>query len=193
MVVKFLKNLCLCFSFLFCLSSCTSLYVGKAVGDFTLEDRPFGSSVMDSKTEISLKSDLFDANHTYIANVNLIVSERRALVTGNLNSQEEIDDVESIIWKNPYITKVYNYLDLTQNGIVDSGKDAILSKTVRLRLIGTEGVTSSNYKTLVNNKIVYVLGYSESEKERDLMLQSLQQVSGLRRIIPFVIICKKEK
>jgi len=187
------RNLLLCLLCLFCLTSCTEFSVGKAVGDFTLEDRPFGSSVMDSKTEISLKSDLFDVNHTYPVKVSLIVSERRALLTGTMDSQDEIDEVESIIWKNPYITKVYNYLDLTESGIVDSGKDIWLSKLVSLHLLGAKGVTSSNYKTLINNKIVYVLGYSESEKERDLMLQTLRQVPGIRRIIHFVIIHKKEK
>jgi osmotically-inducible protein OsmY len=175
------------------ISACTELSIGKTVGDFTLEDRPFGSSVMDSKTEISLKSDLFDYNHTFPVKVSLMVSERRALIVGNMDSQEEIDAVERIIWKNPYITEVYNYLELTENGIVDSSKDFLLSKAVRLHLIGAEGVTSSNYKTLVNNKIVYVLGYAESAKEKDLMLQTLQKVTGLRRIVPFVIIVKKEK
>ena len=107
------------------------------------------------------------------------------------DSQEEIDAVERIIWENPYITEVYNYMTLTSNGIVDTGKDAWLSKAVIFHLIGEEGVTSSNYKTLVKNKIVYVLGYAESEKEKELMLQTLKNVSGLRRIMPFVIIHDK--
>lgn len=176
---------------LFFIPGCAEITLGKAVGDFTLEDRPFGSSVMDSKTEISLKSDLFDYDHTFPVKVSLIVSERRALVVGNMDSQEEIDAVERIIWENPYITEVYNYMTLTSNGIVDTGKDAWLSKAVIFHLIGEEGVTSSNYKTLVKNKIVYVLGYAESEKEKELMLQTLKNVSGLRRIMPFVIIHDK--
>ncbi len=178
---------------LFCVPSCTGLYMGKTVGDFTLEDRPFGSSVMDSKTELSLKSDLFDRDHTLPTKVSLIVSERRALVVGNLDSTEEIDTVKEIIWSNPYITKVYDYMTVNQNGTIDAGKDIYLAKAVTMRLIGTEGVTSSNYKTLVNNKIAYVLGYAESEKEKELMLQALRKVSGLRRIVHFVLIRPQEK
>ena len=173
------------------LSSCAELTAGKAASDYALEDRPFGSSIADTKAEFSLKSDLFDTNHTYPLKVSLIVSERRVLLAGNMDNQQQIDEVESVIWKNPYVKEVYNYLDLADNSIIDSGKDILLDKAIKMHLIGAEGVTSSNYKVLVNNKIAYILGYAESAKERDLMIKALQKVAGLRRIVPFVIIHKK--
>lgn len=195
LVVKtlILRKLILSLSLIFIASissSCTEIAASKAALNFALEDRPFGSSVQDTKTEISLATDFFDYEHTMPTKISVIVSERRALLVGELETQEDIDKITSIVWNNDYIIKVYNYIELADDtsDIIDSTKDIALNKLILAKLIGTEGVTSSNYKTLVHDKIAYVLGYSGDKHEKELALKAMKQVPGLRRVIPFIII-----
>jgi len=171
------------------LAACTEIQATKAVISFATEDRPFGDSLMDSRTEISLKSDLFQLYHTYPVELVLLVSERRALVAGYLESQDEIDAVIAKIWENPYITTVYNHLELLpKNSLLEDGDDMVLAKLVAARLLLCEDLTSANYKTAVFDKIAYVIGLSASKDEVQRAINEIKKVAGLRKIISYVII-----
>ncbi len=171
------------------LSACTEIQATKAVVSFATEDRPFGDSLQDTQAEISLKSDLFRLYHTYPLELVLLVSESRALVAGYLDSQDEIDAVIATIWENPYITKVYNHLEvLPKNSLVDDGTDMVLAKLITARLLLCEGLTSANYKTAVFDNIAYVLGLSASKTEAERAIAEIKKVAGLRKIISYVII-----
>ena len=171
------------------LTACTEIQATKAVISFATEDRPFGDSLMDSKTEISLKSDLFQLYHTYPVELVLLVSERRALVAGYLESQDEIDAVIAKIWENPYITTVYNHLELLpKNSLLEDGDDMVLAKLVAARLLLCENLTSANYKTAVFDNIAYVIGLTDSEDEAHRAINEIKKVAGLRKIISYVII-----
>lgn len=171
------------------LTACTEIQATKAVISFATEDRPFGDSLKDTQAEISLKSDLFRLNHTYPLELVLLVSERRALVAGYLESQDEIDAVIAKIWKNPYITKVYNHLEvLPQNSLLEDGDDMVLAKLVAARLLLCENLTSANYKTAVFDNIAYVIGLTDSEDEAHRAVNEIKKVAGLRKIISYVII-----
>ena len=171
------------------LTACTEIQATKAVISFATEDRPFGDSLKDTQAEISLKSDLFRLNHTYPLELVLLVSERRALVAGYLESQDEIDAVIAKIWKNPYITKVYNHLEvLPQNSLLEDGDDMVLTKLVAARLLLCENLTSANYKTAVFDNIAYVIGLTDSEDEAHRAVNEIKKVAGLRKIISYVII-----
>ena len=189
---KLFKRLCIAFlasGFLLFLAACTEIQATKAVISFATEDRPFGDSLMDSQAEISLKSDLFQLYHTYPIELVLLVSERRALVAGYLESQDEIDTVIAKIWENPYITKVYNHLELLpKNSLLEDGDDMVLGKLVTARLLLCENLTSANYKTAVFDKIAYVIGFSSSEEEVQRAINEIKKVAGLRKIISYVII-----
>ena len=189
---KLFKRLCVAFlasaSLLF-LTACTEIQATKAVISFATEDRPFGDSLMDSQTEISLKSDLFQLYHTYPLELVLLVSERRALVAGYLESQEEIDTVIAKIWENPYITTVYNHLELLpKNSLLEDGDDMVLAKLIAARLLLCENLTSANYKTAVFDKIAYVIGLSASKDEVQRAINEIKKVAGLRKIVSYVII-----
>ena len=171
------------------LTACTEIQATKAVISFATEDRPFGDSLKDTQAEISLKSDLFRLNHTYPLELVLLVSERRALVAGYLESQDEIDAVIAKIWENPYITKVYNHLEvLPQNSLLEDGDDMVLTKLVAARLLLCENLTSANYKTAVFDNIAYVIGLTDSEDEAHRAVNEIKKVAGLRKIISYVII-----
>ena len=171
------------------LTACTEIQATKAVISFATEDRPFGDSLKDTQAEISLKSDLFRLNHTYPLELVLLVSERRALVAGYLESQDEIDAVIAKIWKNPYITKVYNHLEvLPKNSLLEDGDDMVLAKLVAARLLLCENLTSANYKTAVFDNIAYVIGLTDSEDEAHRAVNEIKKVAGLRKIISYVII-----
>ena len=171
------------------LTACTEIQATKAVISFATEDRPFGDSLKDTQAEISLKSDLFRLNHTYPLELVLLVSERRALVAGYLESQDEIDAVIAKIWENPYITKVYNHLEvLPQNSLLEDGDDMVLAKLVAARLLLCENLTSANYKTAVFDNIAYVIGLTDSEDEAHRAVNEIKKVAGLRKIISYVII-----
>jgi len=190
--LKLFKGLYMAFlasAILLFLAACTEIQATKAVISFATEDRPFGDSLMDSRTEISLKSDLFQLYHTYPVELVLLVSERRALVAGYLESQDEIDAVIAKIWENPYITTVYNHLELLpKNSLLEDGDDMVLAKLVAARLLLCEDLTSANYKTAVFDKIAYVIGLSASKDEVQRAINEIKKVAGLRKIISYVII-----
>ena len=175
--------------FLFFLTACTEIQATKAVISFATEDRPFGDSLKDTQTEISLKSDLFQLNHAYPVELVLLVSERRALAAGYLESQDEIDAVIAKIWENPYITKVYNHLEvLPQTTLLENSDDMMLAKLITARLLLCEGLTSANYKTAVFDNVAYVLGLTDSEDEAHMAISSIKKVAGLRKIISYITV-----
>ena len=190
---NFFKRLCATLSaslaILLFLAACTEIQATKAVISFATEDRPFGDSLKDTQAEISLKSDLFQLNHAYPVELVLLVSERRALVAGYLESQDEIDAVIAKIWESPYITKVYNHLEiLPQTSLLENSDDMMLAKLVTARLLLCEDLTSANYKTAVFDNVAYVLGLTASEDEAHLAINSIKKVAGLRKIISYITV-----
>ena len=187
---QFFLILIFCFLTPFLFGCTTAVIAGStATVSYATEDRNFSSSVKDNENEISLRSDLFQKNHTYSVDVSLVISERRLLVVGNVDSEKDIDTILETLWKNPYITEIYNHLTIKNNSdFLDFSQDFILNKKVWGYLIGTSGVTSANYKTLVKNKTLYVLGSTSSEKEKTLAINALKEVSGLRGIVEYIII-----
>lgn len=175
------------FSVLFLVGS-SIIFSGCAINYLT-EDRSFNGSVKDSEAEISLRNALFQKDQNYFADVSVIVAEKRALLTGSVDSSESIDEIVTIVNKNSYITDVYNHLTVNSNGsIKDSSMDLFLNKKIFAALVSTEGVTSANYKTVVKDRIAYIMGSTNSSKEKALALKAAREVSGLRKVVDYIII-----
>lgn len=184
------------FSFLLFLisffSSCTAVVAGNTVANFATEDRPFGDSVKDSETEIYLKNAFFQKNHAYLTEVSIFVSERRALLTGSVETESEIQDIIEITRSNSYITDIYNHISLKDKDSVRSdGIDIFLNKKIFAELLGGEHITSANYKTVVQDRIAYIIGSTKSLEEKKLVLERLRNISGLRKIVDYIIIIEE--
>ena len=154
------------FSVLFLVGS-SIIFSGCAINYLT-EDRSFNGSVKDSEAEISLRNALFQKDQNYFADVSVIVAEKRALLTGSVDSSESIDEIVTIVNKNSYITDVYNHLTVNSNcSIKDSSMDLFLNKKIFAALVSTEGVTSANYKTVVKDRLPpHCLHYGFDEQQQ---------------------------
>ncbi len=170
-------------------SGCGAIVAGNSAANFATEDRAFGDSVQDSENELTLRNALFQKDYSYLAEASVIVAERRVLLTGSVASQNDIEQIVAICWENPYVTEVYNHLTISDSDSVkDSGTDVFLNKKIFAELLTTSGITSANYKTVVKDRIAYIIGSTKSAEEKKKALQAVRSISGIRKIVEYITV-----
>ena len=167
------------------MSGCAVLLVGGAVGGAmsASDRRTFGAQTEDTSIEFkgsSRISTVFgDAVHVSVNSYN-----RKVLLTGEVKDQATKAKVEAEIAALENVHSVVNEIQVAMflSSFSSRSSDVLLSSKVRAKLVGTKDIYSSSFKIVTESGVVYLMG-RVSQREGDTAAASVQEVSGVQKII----------
>ena len=156
---------------------------------FTPEERSLSSAVDDFNTQTELNGRLLGQSAAMFANVNTTVIEGRVHLSGTVATNEERLTATRLAWDTPNVREVVNDIEVTTDtGLGDVVRDRWISTQVRTRILTDGGIHDVNYTIDTQNKVVYILGIAQNQKELDRVLSHARSVDGVRQVVNYAVL-----
>lgn len=127
-----------------------------------------------------------DANLTKNSSITVTVFNRVVLLTGQVPSDAMKVKAESLVQTVPNIRRVYNQLHVAPIvGMIQTADDATISANINARMMVTSNLNSNNFKYVVENKVVYLMGYA-SREQTNMAIKVIRNSSGVKRVVNLV-------
>ena len=167
----------------------TTMFTGVITGT---QDRTVREIKDDVEIWTSIKNQFLQYNtKDLFQNVSLKVTEGRVLLTGNVNKINTKLLAERISWIPAGVVEVINQIELKEDYRgKDIARDSMLTAKVKARLALERDIKSNNYKIQTVNNVVYVIGVTKSKVELSRAVDLISKVSGVKRVVNYVIIRK---
>ena len=188
---KHLKNAWRPFCFLallFWLGGCqiwTPLIRGvHSAGTVIMDDRPLDEDASDISLYIEVRKNLSATQSKFLLDVQVTVFQGEVLLTGALPDISLIDQAVETTWKTQGVRRVYNYIRLGKaQDFVSTSGEAAVATAIRGQLMLTKGVKACNYKTVVENGVVYVMGLQNTPEEWENAREVIRSTIGVQKVI----------
>ena len=177
------------------LINCAQVATGTAIKVATVnqEDRSIGEFVDDAIIKTIIKNAYFDQNETLFFNIDVEVSQARVLLTGTVENIDLKIEATRIAWGAKGVQTVINEIQISNSdSILNYADDLVISTKVKGMLILDENVNSLNYNIETVNKLVYIIGISSSETEKNLVIDIAKEVYGVEEVIDYITIKKSD-
>lgn len=151
--------------------------------------RALDHSMTDLSADAQLKGVLFaDRSHDY-SDIDLTIYEGRLLLTGTMRTEEGRKKLVENAWKADGVEQVIDEVVIGDKTSFGQGvKDARIDETLRAKFIADGDVRSGDYKIVVSNGGVYLLGSSRSQAELDKALRLARAIGGVKNVVPYVTV-----
>jgi osmotically-inducible protein OsmY len=183
------------------LSACVeTVAVGTVVtGGLVLREK----SIVNTKDDLVITSKIikeFTLNGLKKHNnsIDVIVNEKRVLLTGNTENEEIAKKASDIAWKVKNVKEVIDEIQIVKNkGLFGSlfgyCRDAMITSEVNSRLLLEKNISSSNYHAITVNKIVYLIGIAQDESEIAKATKAAAKARGVIKVISHVILKEDQR
>ncbi|MEG3616980.1 BON domain-containing protein [Magnetovibrio sp. PR-2] len=172
-------------------SACTpvGLVLGGAagVGVSAYSERGVDGVARDLALTSRVLEKLSSHDHTFIAKVGVDVYESRALLTGQLDSEDQRADAVRLAWQVDGIVDVINEIHVTtEGGILNTARDAWISTQLEAKLTFDKKVLAINYMIETTGATVYLMGIAQSDTELQRVRDHARSIDYVRRIVSHV-------
>lgn len=187
---KFYINCFLLISLL-SLSGCIVLGIATTAttGLMVAEERSVGSIVDDKVIVAKVKYDLIkNSKENSLKGISVNVYEGRVLLTGHVPNIESKDEADKVTWLARGVKEVINETLITKNPEASDAKDLWITTKIKSKFLMAKEIHSVNYKVVVYNDVVYLLGIAANQEELDVVLQVTSEVKGVSKVKNFIVI-----
>ena len=177
------------------LAHCAQVVTGTAVKVATVsqEERSIGEFVDDAIIKTVIKNTYFDQSENLFFNIDVEVSQGRVLLTGTVDNIDLKIEATRIAWSVDEVKTVINEIQISNSdSILNFADDLVISTKILGKLMIEEDINSLNYNIETVNKLVYIIGIAQNEKERDLVLAIAKDVYGVEEVINYINIKSRE-
>ena len=180
-------RLCL-IGLLFLLGGCqffgTIANAGHRLYTVVADDRSTDDDLSDMQINMAVRDKLGQRKAALMIDVEVTVFEGEVLLTGAIPNAEILNDILSDTWSISGVRKVYNYIRIDETpSIKDASTDAAIATKIKAQLSVTSGINTPNYKLVVENGTVYLMGICSSEDEYQKVQAILKTTDGVEKII----------
>lgn len=158
-------------------------------GAMIADERSVGSIIDDKVIATKIR-------HEYIKNsinnslngISLEVYEGRVLLVGYVIDNEYKEEAEKLAWLVRGVREVINNITMSNEDQASFTKDTWISTKIKTKFLVNKELHSINYKIIVYNHVVYLLGVAETQKELNTALKIASEVSGVSIIKNYILI-----
>ena len=172
------------------LSSCAPVVVaggGALVGGTAMQERTFGTQINDKTIWGRIKSALVAKEKGY-SDINIEVNEGRVLLVGNVETPEDRLEVLKIVWKQQGVAEVINEIQIgeTEQTYKGLATDSWITAQVKSKLLFSENIRSMNYNVETIDKVVYLIGIAQNQKELDEATDIASRTKYVEKVVSYV-------
>ncbi|WBY00388.1 BON domain-containing protein [Ramlibacter tataouinensis] len=176
------------------LSACTPLVLGgAAVGTLVaLDRRTSGAQLEDEGIELRAASRIRDALGER-AHVNVSSYNRQVLLTGEVPSEADKQQVAQIVSRVENVKGIYNELGVMGNSSLSQrSSDTLVTGKVKASLVDARDLSVNAFRVITERGTVYMMG-RVTQREADRASQIARTVGGVQRVVRLFDIISEEE
>ncbi|MEE4207922.1 MAG: BON domain-containing protein, partial [Parvularcula sp.] len=152
------------------------------------QNRSLGDRIDDSAAGLTLKGELLFTRGVDTSDVDMTVFEGRLLLAGTVRSEGDKILVEDKAASIAEVEEVINELQVLPKTTVSQGtKDALIDQRLSAALLADTGIAAGNYRILVSQGTVYLLGVAAGPNELRRAVGQAQAIDGVNEVVSHVI------
>ena len=148
------------------------------------DDRSASDDWSDVGINMAVRDALGKKKAALMIDVEVTVFEGAVLLTGTVPKAEVVNEILSATWSVEGVKKVYNYVRVDEAPkITNTAAEAAKAAQIKTRLGLTAGIDSANYKLVLENQTVYLMGICAGEEEYQRVQAVLKDTEGVDKIV----------
>ncbi len=178
---------------MFTLSSCMpAVFTAATAGTLaTAKDRSFGDTIDDGIIHTKIKKGFASKGFKKLYNkITTEVVQGRVLLTGDLESDEDILTAIEICWSISGVKEVINELKISESSnkfdAAQFTKDSWISGRIKASIFFNRSIKFINYTIITQKNVVYLFGIARTEEELSEVTKIASEVSGVERVVSHV-------
>ncbi|MEG2999810.1 MAG: BON domain-containing protein [Comamonas sp.] len=169
------------------LSGCVPLVVGGAMATGALsaaDRRTTGTQVEDQGIELRAQDRIRQSPLNERARVNITSFNRKVLITGEVRSEQDKQEVARIVREVNNVDGIHNELEVTpfSSSLSQRSKDTMLTSQVKGSIINARDLQASAIKVVTEMNVVYLLGIV-TEREAKRAAEIARGVNDVRKVV----------
>ena len=96
------------------------------------------------------------------------------------------EKANQISWNTNNVKEVANYITIGKNDLIDYVKDTRISLELRAKMLTDKDVQEVNYSVTTENRILYLVGIAQNNKELDKVIEHASSIAGVKKIINLI-------
>ena len=148
------------------------------------DDRTASDDWSDVQINLAVRDSLGKRQFALMIDIEVTVFEGAVLLTGTVPNGDVLNEVMEATWAVPGVRKVYNYVRIdSAPKLLDTTAEAAKAAQIKARLGLTAGIDSANYKLILENGTVYLMGICAGSEEYQKVETILKDTEGVDKII----------
>ena len=171
------------------LSSCSQVIVGGATSTsmVILQERSAKQAAIDILIKAKIEEAMFSNDYDKLfSKVRVIVYEGRVLLVGTVVDDSIKENAYQISWNTKNVKEVANYITIGKNDLIDYVKDTRISLELRAKMLTDKEVSEVNFSVTTENRILYLVGIAQNNKELDKVIKHASNIAGVKKIVNLI-------
>lgn len=148
------------------------------------DDRTASDDWSDVQINLAVRDSLGKRQLSLMIDIEVTVFEGAVLLTGTVPNTDVLNEVMEATWTVSGVRKVYNYVRIDSSPkLLDTTAEAAKAAQIKTQLALTAGINSVNYKLILENGTVYLMGICASAEEYQKVEAILKDTEGVDKII----------
>lgn len=172
------------------LSGCAGVVIGAGAtaGVAAAEERGLDGALDDTKIRAEINHYWFQHDHDMHRRVGLTIREGRVLLTGIVPTEQARADAVRLAWQAAGVREVINEIGVNPEGtgLIDSGRDLVISQTMKSRLLFDKEIRNVNFAIDVVDGVIYLMGIAQDEAELERVIAHARSISNVKRVVSHV-------
>ena len=172
-----------------CGTNSSTSFFGRGVKTAT-DPRTFGTQIDDSIMQKNLKARILLADKKYlIKKIGVKVLDGRIFLTGKVDDPEEKLQMTKMAWEISGVRSVKNDIKIKEEfNFQISAKDALITSLLRVAMMISNDIISSNYKIDTYKRKIYIYGIASNEEERRKVINEAKEVLDAEKVIASILL-----
>ena len=170
--------------------SCTQVILGGAAsgGIILVQERTAEQAAKDILIKTKIEEAFFSTNYDDIfSKIKVIVFEGKVLLVGTVKNESSRDSATSIVKKINGVKEIANYISVGKESVIDYLKDTRISIEFKAKLLTDKDISEVNYSSTTENRVIYIIGVSQNQKELDKVLSHASNIAGVKKIVNLIV------
>jgi len=161
---------------------------GIGAGMVAAKDTTFTESVDDMRIQSAIKRHFIGKGFRKLyTKIKVNVSNSRVLLTGKVDSDQDIITAVDIAWAQKGVKEVLNELSVSEDSSyfdpAEYTRDSWITSRIKAKTIANRDIKFINYNIITSSGIVYIAGIARSQEELDKVANLAAEVHGVKKVV----------
>lgn len=155
------------------------------------KDQSVGDTVDDVAISAKIKKEFIKQGFKSLyTKIDIEVVQRRVMLTGEVESDEDIIKAVDISWSVGNVKEVINELKVSENSnkfdTAQYAKDAWITSRIKTSTFFNRSIKFVNYTIVTSHNIVYLFGIARTQEELEQVSKLASEVPGVEKVVSYV-------